>query len=335
MEQPTQRTVVTRFLLVALAAPAVIVAAAVALTLSWQADVPDPIAVHWGASGGPDGFGSLAAAVWLMAATAFGVPALMALALAPYLRRGGRGATLRLLGGIALSMSVLYTVLLTWSVAAQRGLTDAAAGPEIWWPLGGAFAAGIAAGFAGYFAQPEQHSPAATVVVGDPINLRDGEHVAWIRAARGAQWLGALGAVVTALLAAGTALLWLTGAAEGAWLLGGSTVLVGALFAAMSAFVVRVDDSGVSIRSQLGWPTLRAPLADIESAVATTVQGFGEFGGYGVRMNSDATGVILTNGEALRVQRTSGRALMVTVDDAATAASLVNALVARRDAKRA
>ena len=55
-----------------------------------------------------------------------------------------------------------------------------------------------------------------------------------------------------------------------------------------------------------------------------------EFGGWGYRVGRGGrVGVVLRTGEALQVQRTGGRAFVVTVDDAATGAALLNTLAAR------
>ena len=80
-------------------------------------------------------------------------------------------------------------------------------------------------------------------------------------------------------------------------------------------------------------------IAEVATAVtkgdltrSITVEALGAFGGWGWRRVPGALGVVLRNGEALRVERKQGHALVVTVEDAATAAALVNALAARQGA---
>jgi hypothetical protein len=93
---------------------------------------------------------------------------------------------------------------------------------------------------------------------------------------------------------------------------------------------VRIDENGLTARPTLGWPLYRIPLADIASAASTTVVPLGEFGGFGLRWGlGKRMGIVTRGGEGLEVQRRDGRALVVTVDDAATAAGLLTALSAR------
>jgi hypothetical protein len=55
-----------------------------------------------------------------------------------------------------------------------------------------------------------------------------------------------------------------------------------------------------------------------------------EFGGWGYRVGTDGTvGIVVRTGEGLRIRRTGDRSLVVTVDDAATGAALLNTLADR------
>ena len=120
------------------------------------------------------------------------------------------------------------------------------------------------------------------------------------------------------------------------WLLGAVGVLLLVLAATTVAFHVRVDDSGLSVDSVLGLPRFRLRLADIASAAAVDVNPMGEFGGWGLRLSVDRRfGVVLRQGEAIEVTRGNGRRFVVTVDDAATGAALLQALIAQDAASRA
>ena len=84
------------------------------------------------------------------------------------------------------------------------------------------------------------------------------------------------------------------------------------------------------MRPTLGWPLYRVALSDVASAATTNVVPLGEFGGFGLRWGlGRRLGIITRGGEALEVLRRDGRAVVVTVDDAATAAGLLTALAAR------
>jgi hypothetical protein len=80
----------------------------------------------------------------------------------------------------------------------------------------------------------------------------------------------------------------------------------------------------------LGLPVIRVPLSDIASADVATIDPFGQFGGWGIRYGfGGRVGIILRSGEALEVIRKSGRSIVITVDDAESAAALLGGLIAR------
>ena len=94
---------------------------------------------------------------------------------------------------------------------------------------------------------------------------------------------------------------------------------------------VRVDDAGLTVRRPLGWPQYR---------VAARRRRVGGRDRTSCRSASSAAtacgsapggrlGVVTRGGEALEVKRRDGRAIVVTVDDAGTAAGLLTALAAR------
>jgi hypothetical protein len=97
-----------------------------------------------------------------------------------------------------------------------------------------------------------------------------------------------------------------------------------------ASWPVRVDEAGLTVRSALGWPQFVVTAADVESAAVAQVTPLGEFGGYGLRYAPNGrVGIITRRGEALDVKRRNGRSLVVTVDDAGTAAGLLTTLSAR------
>ncbi len=114
-------------------------------------------------------------------------------------------------------------------------------------------------------------------------------------------------------------------------LLAGIAVVLVIVVAATVAFHVRVDDTGFTVRSVLGIPRFRVPLAEVATAAKVEVNPMGEFGGWGMRLGADRRfGIILRAGEAIEVARTNGKRLVVTVDDAGTGAGLLEALMAGR-----
>jgi hypothetical protein len=322
-------------MLVAVWLPVALVALAVALQLLLLPQVPAAIAVHWNASGEADRF----APAWTqpIATVAFGLglPLLIAFACLPGLRRGDRGATYRLMGATAASLSALVTVALTWTLAMQAGLESSADAPTVWPALLASLVAAAVVGVAAWFVQPREESTHAVTTPAIALALSAHERVLWMRTTSIAP-----GAAIA--IFAGVLLIVLSAAVAGVtgadplvvWLLAGIAVLLLVLAATTLAFHVRVDDSGLHVDSVLGVPRFHVPLGDIESAARVDVNPMGEFGGWGLRSSTGRRfGVVLRSGEAIEVLSRSGKRFVVTVDDAGTGAALLEALVDRATAR--
>ena len=96
----------------------------------------------------------------------------------------------------------------------------------------------------------------------------------------------------------------------------------------VTRFSVTIDARGVNWRSALGFPRGGVALADITSVAAVDVRP-GDFGGYGLRFMPRRKGIITRAGRALQIDHGTGT-LVITVDDADTAASVVEGLRLRR-----
>ncbi|WP_136520490.1 DUF1648 domain-containing protein [Cellulomonas telluris] len=301
--------------------PLVVVAAAAGVALSWAPDLPDPVAIHWGPSG-VDGFDTLPR---LLLGTGAVALVLAAGALVLAVVAGRQASVRRLCAGMATGLSVGLSALVLGVLHAQRGLTDARDVGDVGAAVTAMLVGGLVAGALAAWATPGDRAlPADRPVDPDAprVPLAEHERAAWTRTASGSTVLVAGGAAV--LLVAGLAV---TMPMPALWLL---VVVLAALLGAMSVFRVRVDAAGLTARSALGWPTLRVPLDEVEEARTVTVDPFADFGGWGYRVGAQGrVGVVLRRGEGLEVRRTGGRAMVVTVDDAATAAALLNTLADR------
>ncbi|MFF2277589.1 DUF1648 domain-containing protein [Agromyces sp. NPDC058126] len=329
------RTARRRYLLVAALAPALVTLAGVALMLAWLPEVPSTIATHWSGDGAPDAF----APAWTVplgaALLGFGLTALFAGFMFAGTRDGRWGPMMRLLGAFSLGTTVLLVVLLTWSLGMQRGLDDPADAPGIGIPLLVSAGLAVLSGLAAWFAQPRTTiagANASTTVA--PLELRPDERAVWVRTttmSRGA--MIAIGASIAAL-AIGTIVFAAVGSPAW-WIMLATTLLLAVLAAATFVFRVRVDERGLEVRSSIGAPWFRVPLAQVRSVSVTDVNPTAEFGGWGIRLAPDgAFGIVLQSGEALQVVRENGRRFVVTVRDAATAAALLEALSERARASR-
>jgi hypothetical protein len=111
------------------------------------------------------------------------------------------------------------------------------------------------------------------------------------------------------------------------WVLFAVAVVVFAIVASMSIVTVRIDRTGVVIRSPLGWPRTRLPLTEVVRAGTLDVRPLRDFGGWGWRVGRGGrVGIVLRSGESLLIERTGDRSTVVTVDGALAAAGTLNAL---------
>ena len=319
--------VVTKFSLVAVDIPGFLTVAAVGAQLWFLRDAPNPVAVHWSGSG-PDGSGPGWIYPLLTVLTGFGPAAVLFFAGLPRLIRGARGWSFRFLAAMALGMATFAAVSMTWSVAMQRGLDSWHDAPSVLPAIIVGLALGVGAGFIGWVIQPKQE---VTVNELPPthIDLADSERAVWVGVARTGRAIVVIMVVTIVSLAAGAFVCWLTAQYAAMWILFATAVLTAVLALTTLEADVRVDASGVEVRGPAGFPRSRVALNEVASATPVTVEALGEFGGWGWRRVPGAMGVVLRSGEALRVERKEGHALVVTVDGAATAAALLTALAAR------
>lgn len=325
---------IRRFVLAAIVLPLVIVAVGATLQVIALPHLPATIAVHWNAAGEPDRFAPAWTQPLVTIALGAGIPLLIGLTSLPGLRRGDRGVTYRFMGAVSAGAAALVTLALTWTLLAQVG--EPAAAPAVWPSLFGSIVAAVIVGVIAWFIQPQEEWSRPSAPAATPLAIAPGERVVWLRTTsiHPKMAIGiALIVVALAVVAFGA---WLTGAPEGVvWLLILVTIILVVLAATSLAFHVRVDDAGLTVRSVIGIPRFRVPLHEITTAARVEVNPMGEFGGWGLRLSADKRfGVVLRTGEAIEVARTNGRRFVVTVDDAATGAGLLQALVERAAAAR-
>lgn len=326
---PVDGRTIRSFTLVAVVAPVVLTIVAVVLQLLWLPSLPNPAAVHWGPAGAPNGFGPAWTFPVITLALSGVLPVMIGVVCLAGLRRGDRGFTYRFMGAMALWLSVFGAVMMSWSVGMQRGIADAHDAPSVLVPLIVAFAVGIAAGVVGWFVQPKQQTWRASTPAGVPMTLAPGER---------AIWTGSAVMSKVAMIVLGLAMLLILGSAVLVWFSGDATaglvvavvfVVVAAATVTSTAFHVRVDENGLTVRSEFGLPKFNVPLAEVASAEEIWVNPMGMFGGWGMRWAPGRFGVVLRTGPAIEVTRHSGKQFVVTVDDADTGAALLSALAAR------
>ncbi|MEV4501971.1 hypothetical protein [Streptomyces klenkii] len=291
--------------------------------------LPDPVATHFSGSGGADGFTTLGAFPYEMLGM-FLVMALLCTGLV--YATGPLRATRahRLLVGLGCGVAGLLGAVAVAVVVSNAGAETAdraRLGPGT---LGvavavAAVAAGLGVPAVGRRPAEPPAKPGAAAEPAPRFVLREGESVLWTRRA-GSRPVLVGGA---SLLAAGAVLIPLAG-----WAAGLGMAVAGAVLCACFAVRVTVDRHGLTVNALgLPRPRVRIPLDRIAEAGHRDVEPLRDLGGWGYRAVPGRSGFALRSGPAVVVRLTTGSEFVVTVDDAATAAALLDAL-AERDRTR-
>lgn len=305
--------------------PLVVTVIALTLTLVWLPELPSTVALHWGPGDQPDGFGPAWAYPVLTGALGIALTLLM-WAMVVGGSRGGAfpvwSPTQRFMAAFAAGLISFLQVSLTWSLAVQRGLEDAREAPAIGGVMLIALAFGMILGGLGWFVQPAVRIDGPLPTPMTPIPLAPGERAVWVGVVRPARSLFVGVALGTLVMTVAALTMYIAGAQ--AWW---AVALIAALMLALGMcslwFRVRVDRDGLEVRSTAGFPAFRVPITAITSAQVGEVHPLADFGGWGLRWAPGRFGVVMRAGEALVVTRTAGRQVVVTVDDAHTAAALL------------
>jgi len=325
---PAQRV---RIVVIAGIVPAIIAIAGVATMLSWT-DLPDPIAVHWGPTGSPDAYGSLPGIAAFFGLSVLVFAGIISVSVARLRASTRPSAQPRFLVGMSVWFAVLLTGVLLGSVAGQRGLEDAASGPSVLPVLGIAFATATVLGLVAGLLAPR---PLALEPLGheEPsLALAPEERAVFTRSIPPSR-VAVVSFAVATLLVIGAAVLVAVLGRPLMFIIIGVVVIVLVLSFASLNWRLRIGRDGVLLRAAGGLPRFSVPIDEIAAASIVDVQAMAEFGGWGLRFGTGGrTGVILRSGEALEITRHTGRSLVVTVDDAVTAAGLINGLVQRSHA---
>ncbi|MCC3770171.1 hypothetical protein K6I34_002608 [Streptomyces sp. UNOC14_S4] len=311
-----------RLLLASLTAP-VTCAAVVGFYLRLRDRLPGRLATHIGSGGGADGFSGHGSFLATGLVLLLGLGLLFGL-LAHSVRAASglqRGLTA---GGCALHALVgsLFVALLF----ANADVTDPETVRMTGWQIGISLAVTAVAGGLGWLAAGAE--PAAPPADSPPpaeaarLPLAKGEAVSWSRPV-GSRVLPLAGlATVAAGVVFGFTVGW--GGVAVPLLIGGVPV------ALLTGARVTVDRRGLIVAPKLlPRPRLTVSLDRIVEARHREVDAMRDFGGWGYRVSRGASGIILRSGDAISARLTNGTEFAVTVDDAATAAALLNSLADR------
>lgn len=279
--------------------------------------LPAVMATHFDLTGRPDGFMATTAALFVQGLFVLGVPlALLAVFSAGQWWRGELARSMSAtIAGLSASLTTLFVTLTLAHVGVENAdeVTLRAATALL------ALAAGVVVALltALILPKPLPRLPAPPVT---PMAIAPTDRVSWFgKAHTGPTALAAIGLGIVVIVAAAlaTGVVWL-------WLL---VVLLVILILGITSFDLNVDARGVAWRAALGLPRGRVKLSEITDVSVIEVNP-GDFGGYGVRVVPGRLGLITRSGSALLVAH-GKRELVVTVDDAFTAASVLEGLRGR------
>jgi hypothetical protein len=323
-----------RLFTVAVLAPLAFAIAGVLVTVALAASGPARVATHWGFSGPPNGFGSPYTYPILIAVISVALIVLLGGSAVLAAHRSPLTGMLKVLAIAPLWVTVLLDVSLGGSLLEQRtsASVSTAANPALALVIGVVIASVLSVG--AWFLLPKAvRSPAADEpVTVSPVLLADGESASWVRTTSASRGVLLIFVGIGVILGAAEILVVLSTGGR-AWWFSIIPVVVLIILLSNLAFTVRIDSRGTRIRSVVGIPSISIPLRDMESARVIEVNALSQYGGWGIRWNlSGRLGIIVRSGQALEIHRRRGLIVVVTVDDATSAAGLINGLVQRQSA---
>lgn len=296
--------------------PLLSVAITAVLPFAYRDRLPDPVAVHWGIDGSPDGSAGFA----FDAVSMVVLVALIAVAPVWAAGRAERGVAQALIavshGAAAMLVALRWQML----VANADAATWQDAAPMTGIDLLVLVPVALGAGAAGWWlARSRPQRPDARVVPAT-LTLPPDHALVWV----GSQAWGPVRLIGPLVLVAGAVALAVPRSAE-TLVAGPTLMLVGLALWTSASITVSVGPAGLKVRfGPFGWPVVRVPVAAVTSVHVEDVEPL-SYGGFGYRMMPGVRAVIVRRGPALRVGRVGRSDLIVTVDDAATAAAVLEA----------
>jgi hypothetical protein len=315
--------------LVGVALPVVAVAAALGTLLANRASLPPTLVTHWDVSGQPNGTMSLPAfAILVTAATVIPGTVMATLVWRPHPARHEISAPMGLLAFFVYLWAAMTVIVVRTNLdAAMTGPAQMGPGEALIVVVVALLAGGSASALTRFL---ESDRPGDTNDDSrlPTVGLRAGEAAQWISDCR-STWAWPLVAGSTAVTV-GFLVVALVGGSSGLGLVGfvGSVLAVSIL--AFTSIRVSADRRGLRVEyGPFPWPRTRVPLDAIVAAHTEADAIPTQWGGWGYRGSLWLTGraaIVLRRGPALRLDLRHGRTLLVTVDDPATGAGVLNDL---------
>jgi hypothetical protein len=194
-------------------------------------------------------------------------------------------------------------------------------------PIVGGAVLGIASGLLTWQLLPREALRPNTIEPAATIPVKPGEVAAWTgRFHPPAGLIGVIVGVIVAIVILDLVLDLLGNVrAIGLWI---APAILLVVLVATAEFRIRASAAGLTVRSIVGLPYFRVPAADIARAGVVQVNPLADFGGWGLRFvigpgGKRRIGMVSHNGQALEVVRRDGRSIVISVEDAGTAAAVL------------
>jgi hypothetical protein len=304
--------------------PLAIVVASEAVILAVGATGSPRLIVHWAT--GPDRSGPWWTYAVLVAAIGFPVIAFIGFFIVRATRMAGMNAWMP---ATAIGITVFHSVGMgVGSVV----LNASRLAPAL--PLGGGAVLAVAAAYLTWRLLPCEAPPGTGVEAADRLPIRPGEVAGWTGKVDLPAWFASLIAAVAAALTVLGVLLLLTVGWK-VWPIFVSPLALLLVLLVTGQFVVTAGPRGFVVRSALGWPRLSVPAASLAKAGVVQIDPLSDFGGWGIRWvvgpsRKGRWGIVTHRGPGLEVVRRDGRSIVVTVDDAGTAAAVLETYVTKQ-----
>lgn len=201
-------------------------------------------------------------------------------------------------------------------------------------PLAAGLVLAIAAALTTGWLLPREAPRTDGVDAADPLPVRSGEVAVWTGTLElPTGFIVLIAGVAAVVIVLGISLLLTVGSRI--WPIFLVPTMLLAVLLITAHFVVTAGPRGFVVRSAIGWPQLSISAASLAKAGVISVDPMADFGGWGFRWvigpsHKGRWGVVTRRGPALEVVRRDGRSIVVTVEDAGTAAAVLETYAKRR-----
>ncbi|HEY4269226.1 MAG TPA: hypothetical protein VGM94_13645 [Galbitalea sp.] len=285
---------------------------------------PRQLIIHWGS--GPDRYGPWWTYAILVAAIGFPVIALMGFFIARATRMVGINAWIP---AIAVGITVFHALGMGVGSVVFNASPLA---PAL--PLAGGAVLAVASALLTWRILPREAPASSFVEASDALPMKQGEVAAWTGKVDLPAWFVTMVATIAALLVGLGVLLFLTKGWH-VWPVFFAPTLLLAVILVTAQFSVTAGPRGFAVRSVLGWPRLTVPASDVAKAGVVSIDPMADFGGWGIRWvigpnRKGRWGVVTRRGTGIEVVRRDGRSIVVTIDDASSAAAILETYAKNR-----